>query len=328
MGKHRPRACTGPMNRGMSRASALAAIGAGTGAFFFPANIGAQAPVKLRIGTSTSDAYAEPFFATDMGFFARAGIDADITIMNYGAQLATAIAAGALDVAVADPIQVAHPVDAGVPLAFFAGSGLYTSSAPTTVVVVAKDSPYKTARDLEGKSVAVPGLGSITALAASEWIRQSGAALERISLVELPYSAVRASLVRGTIGASVLSEPFLTDGKDDLRVLGKCHDAIGLSFYINSWFAPKAWLAKNPDLARRLTAAIYETARWANTHHLESAPICAKYLKLDIATVRAMTRVTFGTTLDPKLLQPVLDVAYRFHQLERVNAATLIHGAG
>ena len=50
-----------------------------------------------------------------------------MTISGRAGAAAEMVAANALDVCLADPIQVAHPVNAGVALAFFAGGGLYTT---------------------------------------------------------------------------------------------------------------------------------------------------------------------------------------------------------
>ncbi len=68
---------------------------------------------------------------------------------------------------------------------------------------------------------------------------------------------------------------------------------------------------------RRLATALYDTARWANGHHDETAPILAKYAKLDLARIRAMNRTRYATSLDPKLMQPVLDIALRYNLLEK-----------
>jgi NitT/TauT family transport system substrate-binding protein len=310
------------MSSTLSRSRAVALLAAGTLAA--ASRAGAQTPVTLRIGTLQGDSYAEPFYAADGGFFGRAGISAEFTVNTNGNALVAAVVGNSLDIALVDPINLAHPVNAGVPLAFFAGGGLYSTNAPATVIVVPKDSPLKTAVDLEGKTLAVPGLASISSLAAQQWLRKAGANPSKISLTEIPQSAVQAALTRGTVAASILVEPYLTQARADIRVFAKCYDALAPSFYINAWFAPRAWLASNADLARRLTRAIYDTARWANTNHAQTAPILAKYTKLDEQTVRAMTRVPFATTLEPRLLQPVLDTAHDFNQLDKVNAESLI----
>jgi ABC-type nitrate/sulfonate/bicarbonate transport system substrate-binding protein len=106
-------------------------------------------------------------------------------------------------------------------------------------------------------------------------------------------------------------------GKDNLRVLGKSYDAIAKQFYINAWFATKDWLTKNPDLARRLTSAIYDAGRWANNHLPDTAATTAKYTKIDPAVVAVMHRARFGTSLDPKYVQPLLDLGYRYQVIDR-----------
>jgi len=158
-----------------------------------------------------------------------------------------------------------------------------------------------------------------------DWLQEGGADQTKVRIIELPFAAMVAALGRGTIAGALLAEPFLSAGRSDVRVLAKAFDAIAKSFFISSFFAQREWLGRNRDLARRFMGALYDTARWSNTHHNESAPILAKYSKLDIDRIRAMTRVSYGTSFDPALVQPVLDIAYKYKQLEqRVNAKDII----
>jgi NitT/TauT family transport system substrate-binding protein len=285
----------------------------------------AQATNVIRLGTSPADSYAEPFYAIAQGFLKQAGIEVALTLLPAASAIVQAVAGNALDVGLADPIQVAHPVNAGVPLAFFAGGGLYRSEAPTTLFVTSKTGPINAAKDLEGQNVAVIALASISSLAVREWLRQNGADQSKVKFIELPFPAMAPALARGTVAAAFLAEPFLTDARNDVRVLGKAYDAIAKSFYISSWFAPRDWLAKNADLARRLRQVVYQTARWANANQPESAPIVADYTKVTLDRVRSMTRTQYATSLDTRNMQPVLDVAFRYQQLERpVDATSLI----
>jgi NitT/TauT family transport system substrate-binding protein len=302
----------------LSRGRAAALIAA---AAAVPRRVLAQ-PAAIRIGSYPADTYAEPYFAADGGIFTRAGLTVELTSLSTITQ---AIAAGALDVGLSDPVQVAHAVNAGVGLVFFAGGGLYASDAPTTLLCAGKNSPLRGAKDLEGQTIGVQQLASLGSLAAREWLRQNGADLQKVQLVEIPFSEMTAALGRGTVAAAVLAEPFLSDARGDVRPLGKVYDAVAKSFYISGWFASRDWLAKNADAAKRLTQAAYDAGRWANTHRDESGAILAKYAKLDLARVRAMTRATFATSLDTSRMQPLLDLAYRYKQLEKpVDARDLI----
>lgn len=302
----------------LTRARALGLLAAAS-ALAAPAV--AQTPRTIRLGTSPADTYGEPFFALREGYFDRAGLKVEISQFSAASQIVAAVAGNALDLGLADPIQVAHPVNAGVDLAFFAGGGLYRSEVPTTLLVVAKNGPIAHARDLEGQSVAVISLASISSLAVREWLRQSGADVTKVQLIEMPFSTMAPAVVRGTVAAAFLAEPFLTDARADVRVLAKAYDAIAKSFYISAWFGPRDWIAKNREEVRRLTDVAYQTARWANAHPDESAPIIAEYTKIPLERVREMTRATFDTTLDVRKMQPVLDVAYRYKQIQRPTRA-------
>jgi ABC-type nitrate/sulfonate/bicarbonate transport system substrate-binding protein len=87
------------------------------------------------------------------------------------------------------------------------------------------------------------------------------------------------------------------------------------------------WLAANPDARRRFTGALYATARWANGHPDETAPIVEKNAKLDATLVHRMTRARYGTSLDPQAMQPEIDIAVKYKILRQpVAAATLCAG--
>jgi hypothetical protein len=53
----------------------------------------------LQLGTMGADGSAEPFYGADHNFFKDAGFDVTITVMNNTAQLASAVAGGALGIA-------------------------------------------------------------------------------------------------------------------------------------------------------------------------------------------------------------------------------------
>ena len=63
---------------------------------------------------------------------------------------------------------------------------------------------------------------------------------------------------------------------------------------------------------KRFAAVIYETARWANTHHTETAAVLAKYAKVDPDTVNTMIRTQYAESLRMTDLQPTLDAAVKF----------------
>ena len=73
---------------------------------------------------------------------------------------------------------------------------------------------------------------------------------------------------------------------------------------------------------------IYDTARWANAHHDESAVILAKYTKLDVDRLKRMNRCIYATDLRPAMVQPVLDTAFKYKALETATSAAAMIAKG
>jgi NitT/TauT family transport system substrate-binding protein len=277
----------------------------------------AQPGPVLRLGGSGTDLYLEPFIAQDAGFFGRAGLSVEVSSLANGGAIAAAVAGGALEAGIADMIQIANAVNRGVPFAFFAGSGLYVKEAPILAMCSARNGAVTSAKDLEGRTIALVALKSITEAAVREWLRVNAADDGKIKFFELPYSEMRPALLRGTVAAAFIGEPFLSAAAEDVTILGHSYDAVAPSFYISAWFASRDWIAKNAAVVRRLKQSLYDTARWANGHHNETAASLAKYAKLDLDRIRAMKRTRYATSLDPKLMQPVLDVALKYQLIEK-----------
>jgi NitT/TauT family transport system substrate-binding protein len=282
----------------------------------------AQTRIPLKIGATANDSFAEAYYAQDLGYFTRAGIDAEITTFANGAQVSTGVASGALDIGISSVITLANATIRGLPFVYIAGGGMYSAAAPTIVLCVAKDSPVTNARDLEGKAVSVSGIKDITHLAVVTWLEANGADPAKVNILEMPFSQVSAALNRGTIAAGIISEPSLAASLADVRVLAKPFELIGKRLMIGGWFATTDWQKKNPVAVRAFANVIYQTARWANANHDKSAVILQKYTKIDDATVRRMVRVTYAESLAPDMIDPTLELSAREKFTERRVRAT------
>jgi NitT/TauT family transport system substrate-binding protein len=280
----------------------------------------------LRIGATANDTYAEAYYALDMSFFAKAGIAAQVTTFANGAAISAGVASGALDVGVTNPVQLANAVVHGVPLAYVAAGALNSTAAPTAQLMVAANSPVKAAKDLAGKTIAISALKDSTYLAASLWAAKNGLA-GQVSLIELPFAEMGPALARGTVQAAVISEPSATRAiiAGEARVFTKIFDSIASSFLISGWFTTIDWAKNNAALAKTFASVMYDTARWANTHHEQSGAILQKYAKLDDDTTKRMPRCTYASSLDPGQMDQLLTLSAHAKLTERkVSASELI----
>jgi NitT/TauT family transport system substrate-binding protein len=308
-----------------SRQRFLMMSGAGAASAAVPRAALGQGRNLVRMADVLSDSFGQPLFVKDAGAFARRGFDVEVSNMNNVGAVLAAMSGGSLEMGVADLILGVKAMLSGAPVIMLAGSGLYLANEPTAVLAVTPSSPIRVAKDLVGKTIAVPTLGALTASSLLAWLPQNGVEASAVKLVEVPQPAVVPALERGTIDCGLLGEPFITGGKGRIRDIGHPYDAIAKEFPISVWYAAKSWVDANPARARDAVASIYDTARWANTHRTETFQILVRDAHFDADALKGMIRTTFATNLQPAQAQPVLDFATKYKIFDRqVEASTMI----
>jgi NitT/TauT family transport system substrate-binding protein len=280
---------------------------------------GSQELTKLNIATTPIDIGAQPFYAQDEGFFKNAGIEANIQIISNGGAITAAVVGGSVDIAQSNVVSLATAHEKGLDLVVIAPAGAYSNKAPTTALVVAKNSPIKTAKDLNGKTLAGNGLKNITQVGAFAWMSKNGGDPSTTKFTEMPFSQMPAALTAGRVDAAVLTEPDLSAAVADgsVRVLGNCYDGIANNFLVGAWFTTAAWAKAHPDAVKRFQQAMVKTSEWANKNQTASGAILTKYTK--IAAAPSMKRSLYGTKLD--VMQPLIDASAKYGVLAKTFAA-------
>jgi NitT/TauT family transport system substrate-binding protein len=283
---------------------------------------GAQpAPLlKLRLATIPSDIGAEVYYAKDMGFFAKAGLDVEITPITNGAAISSAIASGAIDIGYATGTNVALAHEKGLPFTVIAPANVHVGNAPTAgLLAVTRDSPIQSGKDLSGKTIAVTGLTGIAYFAARAWIDRTGGDSKSVHYIELPLSEMTVAVHEGRVATAtmdVLGDPLIGKPEDTLRLLANSFNAVAPNFLPSMWVATIPWVGAHPAETKAFIAAMRETAVWANSHHRESAAILTAYAKIPADTLQAATRVTYATVLTAQSIQPNIDVAAKYGFLQ------------
>jgi NitT/TauT family transport system substrate-binding protein len=273
----------------------------------------------IRITAGPFDSYGEPYYAEAQGFFKKAGLDVQIESFGSGEQMAVAVAGGAADIGLDNPIHLALGMAHGANVVVIGGSSLYSSKSPTTALLVEKNSPIKVAKDLENATVGISGLKNIQELGIKAWLAKNGADISKIKFVEIPTPSMGPAVARGTVAAALVAEPFVAVSlaNSSVRVLAYPFDAVAPNFYIATFFTTPQYLKQNPDLVKRFMSAIYEAAKWSNTHQAETAQVLMKVAKLDPDVLRTMKRTLYAEDMGPGGLQPQLDVGYKYGVLDK-----------
>jgi NitT/TauT family transport system substrate-binding protein len=301
----------------MKRHHALALIGSAAAVPFASQPLFAQSLTSIKVATTPTDIGAQPFYATDMGFFKAAGLEADTQVIANGAAITAAVLGGAIDIAQSNIVSLALAHQRGLDVVVIAPAGIYSSKEPTSAIVVAKNSPYKTAKDLNGKTIACNGLQNISQIGPEAWLDKNGGDVASYKWTDMPFPQMIAAINTGRVDAALIAEPVLSDAlANGSRVLGYAYDAVAPTFMIGAWFTTGAWAKKNPDTVKRFQKAMATTAVWANKNRAQSAQLLNKATKIVVRPT--MNRTTYSEKLDVALMQPLIDATVKYGTLKSV----------
>jgi NitT/TauT family transport system substrate-binding protein len=309
----------------ISRRTALAAV---AGSLLLPGRALAQQQLTSIVTAGLPEDSATPVLhGIENGAFRKAGLNVTLEPQRSGPAVASGIAGGSYQIGKVslNPLIDAH--GRGIPFVIVAPGGLSTAANPIAGLMVAVDSPIKTAADLNGKLIAAGALNDIFTLAMKTWMDKNGGDSSTVHFVEIPISAMAEAIQKGRVVAGSSNEPILgaalASGK--VRVLAHTFDAIAPRFMFTAWVAMRPFADKNRAAVESFARVVRESAAFTNGHHAETVDGISKFTGIDPAVVRRMPRTEAATSIEPSLIQPVVDLAAHYKDIPaRFDARDLI----
>jgi NitT/TauT family transport system substrate-binding protein len=211
----------------------------------------------------------------EKGFFAKNGLDLDVTDFGGGAKLQQAMVAGAIDLA----------VSAGTDMAFIAKGASERAVAvagrgTTLGIVVPFDSPAKSAADLKHKKIGVTTAGSFTEWMMRRYMRQNGWAPGDATLVPIGSNVTNDVALLTTHQIDAVVAPAALGFELERSKRGRLvltHFDLGSEFLGQALYASGRLIEKDPDAVRRFVKAWFETIAWMRAHKAETVAITRNY---------------------------------------------------
>jgi NitT/TauT family transport system substrate-binding protein len=278
------------------------------------ARAGAQTLPSVTLATLINDTATAALYAAHAGLFTKAGLNVQMQVLSAGAAAQAAVAGGAAQFGLSSLVGIITAHVKGVPFTLVAPAGVATSDVPYSQFVVKTDSPIKTARDLNGKTIGAAGLKDLDAVAIMNWVDQNGGDSKSLKFVEMPAPVALAAIEDGRIDGADLNTPTLTRGLEGgkVRSLAQIFDAIAPRFENTAWFTTTDYANGNRDVVQRFVRAMGESNAYCNAHHAETVALVAENAKIDEKIVARMARITFGDYLRPADLQPLINVTAKY----------------
>jgi NitT/TauT family transport system substrate-binding protein len=164
---------------------------------------------------------------------------------------------------------------------------LYLGHRDGSTVIVRKDLPVKSLRDLRGRTFAVPSKYSNQYLVIHKLMDDQGVAPEEIRFVEMQPPDMPGALAAHAIDAYFVGEPYPARAQLDGsgRVLYFAKD-IWPHFISCVLVASEKLIRERPAVVTDLVRGIAQSGAWADDHRLEAARIAAPYFWQDEKILR------------------------------------------
>ena len=281
---------------------------------------------KLRIGKSIGSSF--PFSGADYGkakgFFAAAGIDAEISVFRGDGQMQQALAAGAIDIGLGSGPGMGYAAK-GVPGIAVAAM----ASEPRNMsLVVLKNGPIKSVEDLKGKRIGVTTAGSLTDWLTRKLSDTKGWGPEGIEVTPMGEMRTRlAAMKSGELAGSVnsIQETFNLVEAGEGRLLATFGDAVP-DFHTHVIFAHRKLIADKPDLVHAFLRAWFRTAAYMRDNRAETVKFIAQTMKLPESVIESsydyeISMMSFDGAFNPKAVETIRHSLKDLGILDRVPEA-------
>jgi NitT/TauT family transport system substrate-binding protein len=268
----------------------------------------------IRAAGSVNDATTPLLYADKARLFERAGLKVEIQRFTTGASIATAVASGSIEIGAFNMFGLVLAHAKGLPFSLIAAGTVYHSDGPDGGLLVSVNSPLHTAKDFAGKTIGALSLQDLSTFAVESWLDKNGGDSKSVHFVEIPPPLVMSALEQGRVDAASASEPVFGEAVSSgrFRVAGYSMTAIAPRWQATAWYANTDWIDKHRALVEKFVAVMHEANVYVQSHPAETLPLIAAYLGVDPATIAHNRRSTQAEYLNPREIQPVIDVAAKY----------------
>lgn len=273
---------------------------------------------RITVGTMPVADTAPLEMALRKGFFKAEGLTVRTSTLSGGAESVGRLRAGAIDISFGNYVSyfLAH-ANKAVDVRFVADA--FQSAPRTHAVLVPKNSPVKSLKDLEGKKIGVNTKRNISALLVKKAGKAEGASFdddENFTEIDMPN--MEAALKSGGVDAVQAVEPFVSaiEKSGTGRVVADLGRPPTAGFPIAGYAATASFAERHPKTVAAFQRAMARAQKQAANRStvVDALP---DYTKITADQADRLHLGGYPVALDPARLRRVVELMREFGYLKR-----------
>lgn len=271
---------------------------------------GSGKPATLKVGVIPIADVAPLYLGIRKGFFKQQKLTIKPQLAAGGAAITPAVVSGNFQIGFSNTISMLIASSKGLPIQIISQGvlGGTSKSKAWADLLVAKNGPIKTVKDLEGKTIAVNTLKNICEVTIKASLEKQGVDVSTLKFTEIEFPDMVAALDAGRVDGACEVEPFVS--------LGKAGKDRGIDpFYVNTapdltvatYFTSKQYAQSHADVVKRFATAMNKSLTYAQGHSAEVRNILPTYTKIPPAAAQKINLPVWKTDLN----RPTIELASR-----------------
>ncbi|MFF4501453.1 ABC transporter substrate-binding protein [Streptomyces sp. NPDC001401] len=246
----------------------------------------------VKVGLIPIVDVAPLYLGEKKGFYEKQGLKLSPTLASGGAAIVPAVASGQYQFGFSNVFSLMLAQSNDVPVKAIsngvASTGVQGKDFGATLVK--KDSSIKTAKDLEGKKVAVNTLKNIVELSVRASVKKAGGDPDKVKFVEIPFDQMPAALDKGQVDAAMAVEPALTTIKNQGgREIASPLVDVAPDLTVAMYFTSTQYAQQNPEVVKKFQTATAQSLAYADAHPDEVRQIVTTYTKVPASVLAKVT---------------------------------------
>lgn len=225
----------------------------------------------VRIGLDVWLGYGPLWVAQKQGYFAKHGVDVELTIIHLDQGIRVAMRNGEIDVAASPTNGLILEFNRGIRQKAFL---VLDTSLQADAILAGPD--IGGVAELKGKTVAYE-VGTTSDLLLGYALRANGLSLADVEFLPMPASEAGPALADSKVAAAVTYEPYISSAlamSDDIRVIFTAAEKPGLISDVLA--ATPSWISANANDVRGLIRAWDDAVRFIRDHPEEGLKTVAE----------------------------------------------------